>query len=439
MTKRFLLLLAVFAVIVPAAHAADAPADSKERVTEAAAQASVSPESAEAQASVSQDPAAAQTAAPAQASSGFAEIKRPDSVPMNSPTDSYLIHSGDKLKISVQGENDLSGVYTVNMMGEVRFPLIEKIRAEGLSLSQFRDDLESALGRDFLNNPQVEVLFEESISNSVMVLGRVNRPGSYSLPPRVTFLQMISIAGGFEASAAFSNCRVMRLGAPANISIPINVDAILGGQEKDIELKPGDTIFVPKIASTTEEKDDYLNSVAIMGQVSKPGNYRLAEGMTLIRLLSQAGGLVRGADSGKLIVTRKLKGGGQDTQYIDAKKILDGIERDFSLQAGDVIFVPGARTDVNDIVNLSDAVTVLGHVNKPGNYDLVPGLNLVQLISEAGGFTPLADSSHVRVTRGEIGEEKQVFSVNVAAIIAGKADNMKLRKGDIVYVPESAF
>ncbi len=355
------------------------------------------------------------------------------------PANLNIIHIGDKIKITVMGEKDLSDIYTVNSSGEVRFPLIEKIKAEGKSLNQFRENLQQVLGKDFINDPQVEVFFEESMSNSVMVLGRVNRPGNYSLPANAKFLQMISMAGGFDATAAISSCKVVRIGRTGSISIPVNVEAMINSEDPDLLLRPGDTIFVPKIASTVEEKDDYLNSVAVIGQVNKPGNYRLTEGMTMVRLLSQAGGLARGADAGKVTVTRKLKNGGQDTQIIDVKKIMDGIERDILLQIGDIVYVAGARTDATDIVNLSQAVTILGQVSRPRNYELVPGLDLVQLISEAGGFTPLADTSRVRIVRGESKEKKQIFVVNVGAIISGKADNRELQKGDIVYVPESVF
>ncbi len=353
---------------------------------------------------------------------------------------SYPIHVGDKLKITVQGEKDLSDVYTVDLKGDIRFPLIEKIRAEGLSLSDFRDNLRDELGRNYLNNPQVEVSFQESVYNSILVLGRVNNPGTYTLPPDATFLRGISLAGGLAPDAAYGTSKVMRLGGNGkNISIPVNVEAILNGESPDIVLAPGDTLFVPKIVNVSEEKDDYLNSVAVMGQVAKPGNYKITAGMTLIRILSQAGGLVRGADSGKVTINRKPKGDEQDTRIVDVKKILDGFDQDFMLEAGDVIYVPGARTDVNDIVNLSEAVTILGQVAKPSNYDLVPGLNLIQLISQAGGFTSVANPRRVRITRTTADLDKKVFEVNAAAIINGSEDNIALEKGDIIFVPESVF
>ncbi len=352
---------------------------------------------------------------------------------------SYPIHSGDKLKITVQGEKDLSDIYAVDAQGDVRFPLVEKIRAAELSLSEFRENLREALAKDYLNNPQVEVAFEESLYNSVTILGRVNTPGNFTLPPGATFLRMISRAGGFSADALYSSSKIMRNSKGVGKSLPVNVEAILNGTEADPSLLPGDTLFVPKIVQVTEEKGDYLNSVAVMGQVAKPGNYKLTEGMTLVRILSQAGGLIRGADSGKVTINRTPTEGEQDTRIVDVKKILDGFDQDFLLQSGDVVYVPGARTDINDVVNLSEAVTILGQIQRPSNYDLVPGLNLIQLISQAGGFTSVANPRRVRITRTTADLDKKVFEVNAQAIITGSEDNVTLEKGDIIYIPESLF
>jgi polysaccharide export outer membrane protein len=87
---------------------------------------------------------------------------------------------------------------------------------------------------------------------------------------------------------------------------------------------------------------------------------------------------------------------------------------------------------------LSKRIHVLGEVKKPGTFPYKDDLTVVQAITEAGGFTPLAKESRVSVTRktddGEI-----VFVVDVNKIISDKSPNVPLQAGDIVYVPERIF
>ena len=354
--------------------------------------------------------------------------------------DAYPIHAGDKIKINIHGEKELSDTYTVDVRGDIHFPLIEKIHAEGMSLNDFRESLRAALAKDYLTNPQVEMTFEESIFNSVTILGYVNKPGNYILPPKMTFLRMISIAGGFSTNAAYETCRVIRT-SPEGIksSTFVEVEKILKGEVADLELKPGDVVFVPKIASTLDEKENYVDSVAILGAVQKPGNYVISPGMTAIRVLSHAGGLLRGSEVSALTLTRKDASGKFSTTALNLKKIIAGEDVDVPIQAGDILYIAGSAKENNNAVDLSHSVTILGQVQKPSNYSFVPGMTLVQLVSEAGGFTPVANPSHVRITRQTENGGKRIMEFSIPAIIDGKINDVKLENGDLVYVPESVF
>jgi len=86
----------------------------------------------------------------------------------------------------------------------------------------------------------------------------------------------------------------------------------------------------------------------------------------------------------------------------------------------------------------SKRVHVLGEVSKPGTFPYQEDMTVVQAITIAGGFTPLAKESRVSVTRKVDGKEI-VFVVDVTKIITNKATNVMLQAGDIVYVPERIF
>lgn len=83
-------------------------------------------------------------------------------------------------------------------------------------------------------------------------------------------------------------------------------------------------------------------------------------------------------------------------------------------------------------------VSVLGQVNKAGSLGYRDGLTIVQAVSEAGGLTDFAAPKRVKLTRRTgNGEETITFEVSLSAIIEGRAEDLVLRPGDIVFVPET--
>jgi polysaccharide export outer membrane protein len=86
----------------------------------------------------------------------------------------------------------------------------------------------------------------------------------------------------------------------------------------------------------------------------------------------------------------------------------------------------------------SKRVTVLGQVQKPGAFPLTPGLSLLEVISLAGGFTAIAKTDQVRLTRKNK-EHPRTFVVDVEAIFDGDAPNVPLQAGDDIYVGERIF
>ncbi len=81
----------------------------------------------------------------------------------------------------------------------------------------------------------------------------------------------------------------------------------------------------------------------------------------------------------------------------------------------------------------SKKVSVVGQVKQPGTFQYVEGMSVVEAVSKAGGFTPLARKNAVRVTRNSNGKS---FTVAVEDISNGKSPNFTLRPGDVIYVPE---
>lgn len=90
------------------------------------------------------------------------------------------------------------------------------------------------------------------------------------------------------------------------------------------------------------------------------------------------------------------------------------------------------------IAQKSNSVTVVGQVAKPNLYAFAPGMTITKAISEAGWFTPLADSKHVGLTR--TGDDRTVrIEVNVDNITERAKQDIPLQPGDIVDVPQRVF
>ena len=86
----------------------------------------------------------------------------------------------------------------------------------------------------------------------------------------------------------------------------------------------------------------------------------------------------------------------------------------------------------------SKKVSVLGEINKPGTFSYHDGMGVVEAISLAGGFTPMARTSNTTITRVVDGEKRN-FIIPVEDIGQGKISNFMLRAGDIIFVPERIF
>ena len=86
----------------------------------------------------------------------------------------------------------------------------------------------------------------------------------------------------------------------------------------------------------------------------------------------------------------------------------------------------------------SRKISVMGSVRRPGTFNYINNMSVIEAITLAGGFTPLASKNSTRVTRYEKGK-KSTFTLAVDDIGKGTAANFLLRKGDVVWVPERVF
>jgi polysaccharide export outer membrane protein len=111
----------------------------------------------------------------------------------------YTLGSGDKLRVIVYGEKDLSGEFDISGAGNVALPLVGQVRAQGLTVGQFETAVENALKQGYLNEPRVSV--EVLNYRPFYIYGEVGEAGQYPYSSGMTVLNAIAVAGGYTYRA----------------------------------------------------------------------------------------------------------------------------------------------------------------------------------------------------------------------------------------------
>jgi polysaccharide export outer membrane protein len=159
------------------------------------------------------------------------------------PTE-YRLSPGDKLRIEVYKDAQLSQSVQVRPDGKVTLPLVGDIEAIDRTPIELRDAIGAAL-KEYVTNPTVTVIVVEATTATAYVMGEVNHPGAISLQAPLTVLQALALAGGLKDFADAKNIRILRK-APEGVQIiTFNYKDALKSARAPIYLRPGDTVVVP--------------------------------------------------------------------------------------------------------------------------------------------------------------------------------------------------
>jgi polysaccharide biosynthesis/export protein len=160
---------------------------------------------------------------------------------------SYVIGPGDIIAVSVWKEPDVSKVIPVRSDGKISLPLAGELQAGGVTPRELEKTISTGL-RDYISDPEVTVIVQETRSRRFNILGQVAKPGEYSLKDSTTMLDAIAMAGGFRDFAKQKSIYVLRARPDGSQQrLPFNYkEAIKGGNEaQNIMLEPHDTVVVP--------------------------------------------------------------------------------------------------------------------------------------------------------------------------------------------------
>ena len=202
-------------------------------------------------------------------------------------------------------------------------------------------------------------------------------------------------------------------------------------QQLQTELEAGLTQFYkqPQVAVTLREA--ISQRVWVLGRLNAPGIYPIKQPMRVLDAVSQAGGLFTSRFTGTTEELADLKHSfmirGGRTLPVDFEKLIreGDMTQNIYLEPNDYLYLPSS---------LTNEVYVLGAVTEPRPIGFMSDMNLMGALGRGLGFTPGADLTHVSIIRGSLTNPK-IATVNALEVMNGKATNLRLEPGDIVYVP----
>ncbi len=253
----------------------------------------------------------------------------------------YRIGFQDVLEVQVFRHPELTQRVLVSPGGTITLFRLEKpVTAVCRTESELKTDIETAYKEKYLRDPQVSVVVAEQKSQSIGVMGAVEKAGNFFVNRRTHLLEMLALAGGPKEEAG-TRLIVARTGSTSSCKGFGTGDetddiAILGFKLRDVQegkhtlwMKPGDVVSVLP-----------ADIVYVYGNVNKQGAYKVQEAITLTQAIVTAEGLKGAAKKDKVRVLRQRQGSLEREELtFDLNQIDKGKVKDPFLEPNDIVAV----------------------------------------------------------------------------------------------------
>jgi polysaccharide export outer membrane protein len=164
---------------------------------------------------------------------GGPDIAETVTIPEAAP---YRLDSGDQLRITVFGQEEMTGEYLVDGNGAISLPLLAQVPARGLTAEELEQEIVQRLqSQSLLINPSVNV--QILTYRPFFILGQVAAPGQYAYVDGMTVLTAVAMSGGFTIRADTDDFTITR---------KVGNKVIEGRAQRNTLVKPGDVVFVPE-------------------------------------------------------------------------------------------------------------------------------------------------------------------------------------------------
>ena len=147
----------------------------------------------------------------------------------------YTLGTGDKVRVTVFGEENLSGEFEIDATGKISMPLVGDVKIGGLPLRDAEKAVADSLAQGYLANPRVNV--EVLNYRPFYIIGEVNTPGSYPYVNGMSVLTAVALAGGYTYRAEEKRVTITHANDPQRREFRASPDTTV---------LPGDIIRVPE-------------------------------------------------------------------------------------------------------------------------------------------------------------------------------------------------
>ncbi|HET6370411.1 MAG TPA: SLBB domain-containing protein, partial [Nitrospiria bacterium] len=333
----------------------------------------------------------------------------------------YLLGPGDEIKVVIWGKVNAEHSTIIDRDGKIVLPHIGVLQLAGLTFAEAKAYLEKELSRYYkASEVKMNVSMGRLRSMTVFVVGKAQRPGSYTLSSLSTLINALFAAGGPSKNGTMRDIQVKRKGETL-VHFDLYDFLLKGDKTKDVRLMPEDVIFIPPVGPL----------VGIAGDVKNPAIYELKEETKLLDLVWMAGGLTSVAFKGRVQVQRIVNNQFRTIFESDMVGMDQSSEKNFLLKDGDLL-------KIFPVVEERTTVVVSGAVANPGEYGVKSGQTRISdVLAKAGGLLYYA-SNEAELTRVKVtqqGPQTERYKVNVAKAMAGDADqNMPLEMNDYLFI-----
>ena len=286
-----------------------------------------------------------------------------ESMPISSD---YVLGPGDMLEIFLYGNDEDEATAFISRTGEIFVPYIGPVNLLGLTFEQANELLKTRVAAELIGT-EISIALKELRSITVYFLGEAYKPGQYKLSALSTVTNAMFASGGVNKNGSLRNIQVLR-----NNKLIANYDfyefLLKGRVNSDVKLQDGDVIFIPFIE----------NKVKVGGAFRRPGLYEFKENETVKDAIYLAGGFNEDVAPNTPIERSSI-----NTETFTREVVYLNGESGLS--------TPLANSDVINVSGKSGleprTITVTGQVNRPGDYSIQQGDNILDIINRAGGYT----------------------------------------------------
>jgi len=334
----------------------------------------------------------------------------------------YVIGPADEFTITLWGLVD--GLYKVQVdrNGEITVPRAGVIPVAGLRYEELRPFLERYLAK-YHTDFHLSVGMGRLRSIRVYVVGEARHPGSYTLSALSTAYNALFAAGGPTKRGSLRMVQVIR-GGKTVASIDLYDFLLKGDRTQDVRLQHEDTLLVPLIGPT----------VGVSGNIVRPAIYEVKGKTTLADVLRLAGGPRPTADLNRVQVERVVAHEQRVAVDLDLSRIEEATG--IPIQNMDVVKLFPIQDVARNVVRVS------GHVVRPGEYQLKPGMRVRDVIGHYEEFLPEPSLEYSEIVRYERPTmARTVVSFSISEMMAGNPrHNLALQDRDEIRVyPASRF